>query len=137
MSVAFNPNETYSFDAFGGLVRGSDTATVPRDPLNVDFQAYEAWVASGKSAAPYSGPSPLAPTCQLWQLQSVMTSAQWTAVTGAISGLNNATVTAFFAHGTNQIPANSTTLASIAASVGLSAANIQSLVAQAATVSIP
>ena len=53
------------------------------------------------------------PNCALWQLQSVMTAAQWAQVTTAVAALNNPAVSAFFAHGTNIIPANSTTLLSI------------------------
>lgn len=115
---------------------------------------YQAWLAAGNVPTPIDSEASLAQvlalrglptgaivnpfaTCQLWQLESVLTSAQWSAVTTAVANLNNPTVTAFFAHGTNQIPADSTTLASIAASVGISASNIQALVAQAATVSIP
>ena len=77
------------------------------------------------------------PSCALWQLQSVLTPAQWTAVQAAVAALNNPAVSAFFAHGTNMIPANSTTLLSIGASIGLSAEQVAALVEQAAAVTIP
>lgn len=137
---------TYFIDMFGGLVRATDNATIPPDPKNADYRAYLAWVAAGNAATPYSGPSPSAPTCQLWQLQAVcaappsslgFTPPTWAAITAAVAALNNPAVTAFFAHGTNQIPSNSTTIAAIAGTAGISPSDLQALVAQAATVSIP
>lgn len=75
--------------------------------------------------------------CQLWQLQAVMTSAQWTAVQSAVASLNNPAVTAFFAHGTNSIPSNSTTLAQLGTAIGLTSAQVTALIQQASAVSIP
>jgi predicted DsbA family dithiol-disulfide isomerase len=66
-----------------------------------------------------------------------MTPTQWTAVQAAVTTLGNAAVSAFFAHGTNVIPSNSTTLLSLGAAIGLSAGQVTALVAQASTVSIP
>jgi hypothetical protein len=76
---------------------------------------------------------PLPPkTCQLWQLQAVMTPAQWIA-----AQFNNPAVSAFFAHGTNSIPDNSTTLLQLGAAIGLTSDQVKALVAKAAQVSIP
>jgi hypothetical protein len=66
-----------------------------------------------------------------------MTAAQWTAAQAAVAALNNPAVSAFFAHGTNVIPANSATLLSLGTALGLSAAQITALVTEAAAVSIP
>lgn len=82
-------------------------------------------------------PPPPVPSCQLWQLQAVMTAAQWSAAQSAVDALNNPAVTAFFAHGTNVIPANSVTLLQLAETLGMTAEQISALVAQAALVSIP
>lgn len=87
--------------------------------------------------ATYLTPVPPVPSCALWQLQAVMTAAQWTAVTAAVAALGNAAVSAFFAHGTNVIPANSTTLAALGTAIGLTAAQVTALVAAAAEVAIP
>ena len=46
----FNPNENYSVDARGNVIRASDGASIPNDPNNVDRRAYNAWTASGKTA---------------------------------------------------------------------------------------
>ncbi len=77
------------------------------------------------------------PSCALWQLQAVMTPDQWTAVTSAVVAVNSPAVSAFFAHGTNVIPANSTTLLALGTAIGLTAAQVTALVAQASAVAIP
>jgi hypothetical protein len=119
------------------VTRESDGASIPPDPRNADFQVYLAWLGAGNTpdAAP-TPPTPV-PTCALWQLQAVMTAAQWAAAQSAVAALNNAAVTAFFAHGTNVIPANSTTLIALGDAIGLTAMQITALVQQAAQVSIP
>jgi hypothetical protein len=126
--------DTYAFTASGSLIRGSDQAFIPVDPANRDYQAY---LASGIAATPYVAPPAPTPSCQLWQLQSVMTVAQWTAIQANITTLNNPAVTAFFQHGTNTIPANSTTLLSLGEQIGLTADQITALITQASSVFVP
>ena len=128
---------TYSLIANSTSVLRSDGATIPNDPGNTDWRGYQAWLAAGNApnAAP-PGPNPV-PSCQLWQLQSVLTPAQWTAAQNAVAAMNNPAITAFFQHGTNVIPANSTTLASLATAIGVDPATLPALVAQAAAVAIP
>ncbi|HUK06644.1 MAG TPA: hypothetical protein VLX09_02145 [Stellaceae bacterium] len=80
------------------------------------------------------------PSCQLWQLQAVMTSAQWTALTNAVaaySGANAAAVQSFFSHPGNVIPADSTTVQQLGQAIGVTSAQIASLIQQAAGVAIP
>lgn len=137
---------TYSLNVFGTIVR-SDGATIPADPSNADYRAYEAWVAAGNAVTPYGGPAMNVPTCQLWQIEAIcnappsglgFTPPTWATVTSAVAAQNNAAATAFFAHGTNQIPASSTTLATIAAALTptLTSAQLTALVAAAAQVAI-
>jgi hypothetical protein len=125
---------------------------------NVYCQAYLAWVygeeafalivSKGPTASlagliyantPVAYIAPPAPpaTCQLWQLQAAMTSAQWTAAQNAVAALNNPAVSAFWAHGTNVIPANSVTLLSLGAAIGLTADQVTTLVAAASQIVIP
>ena len=96
-----------------------------------------AWLAAGNTPNPYVAPPAPPATCLLWQLQAVMTSAQWSAAQTAIANLNNAAVSAFFSHPGNSIPANSTTLIALGEAIGLSADQIAALVAQGSQVSIP
>lgn len=51
---------TYTLNPNGGVIRDSDGAFIPADPLNTDYAAYLAWVATGNIADPV--PSPPAPT---------------------------------------------------------------------------
>jgi hypothetical protein len=119
------------------VVRASDGATIPPDPRNADFAQYLAWLAAGSTPDPAPATPAVVPSCQLWQLQAAMTAAQWTAAQDAVTALNNPALSAFFAHGTNVVPANSTTLVSLGATIGLTAAQVTALVQQASAVSIP
>jgi hypothetical protein len=116
-----------------------DNAVVSVDLRTPGFccNLVSAWIAAGNVPAPYVAPPAPPVTCALWQLQSVMTADQWTAVQTFIASLNDSAVSAFFAHGTNRIPSNSTTLAKIGAGIGLTADQITALMTQAAEVAIP
>ena len=127
----------YTLTALGGVIRTSDGACIPSDPSNADWQAYLSWLAAGSTPDPAPVEAPPVPSCQLWQLQALMSPAQWSQVADAVTSLNNAAVSAFFAHGTNVIPANSTTLLELGQAIGLTADQVAALVSQAAAVSIP
>ena len=129
-------SETYRFTSSGDLIRGSDGALIPINPANTDYAAYLRWAAiASNAAAPYVAPPPVY-NCQLWQLQSVMTADQWSNVQTTVASFGDPAVSAFFAHGTNLIPSNSTTLQMLGVAIGLTTAQITSLVQQASTVSI-
>jgi hypothetical protein len=51
---------TYTLIAGSTSVLRSDGATVPDDPANVDWQAYQTWIAAGNTAA--AAPIPPNPT---------------------------------------------------------------------------
>jgi hypothetical protein len=128
---------TYTVSAFGGVLRDADSAYIPNDLRNADWQAYQLWLAAGNTPNPYVAPPAPPITCALWQLQSVMTAAQWSSVQSFISSMNEPTVSAFFDHGTNQIPSDSKTLLQIGEGIGLTQQQIVDLVTQAAAISIP
>lgn len=69
---AFNAAETYTLAPTGGVIRGSDGAHIPADPLNMGWVAYQAWIASGKTPTPAPTP-PLATV----QAQAVAEMAAW------------------------------------------------------------
>lgn len=118
------------------IIRDQDQASIPADPNNADWQAYQAWLAAGNAPTPAApAPAPLA-TCFLWQLEAVLTPAQLSAAQAAIDALNNPAVTAFWKQGTNQIPANSATLIAIGAAMGLTPAQVSDLVTAASKVAI-
>lgn len=97
----------------------------------------QAWLGAGNTPTPAPAAPVPVPSCALWQLQSVTTGAQWTAAQSAVDALGRPAVSAFWAHGTNIIPANSTTLLALGASIGLTADQVTALVLQASAVSIP
>lgn len=127
---------TYSLIYGSSSIQRSDGACIPPDQANTDYVAYLAWVSAGNTATAAVAPV-VVPQCQLWQLQAVLTSTQWSAVQAAVTALNNPAVTAFASHGDNLVPANSTTLISLGAAIGLSPAQVTALVTQAAAISIP
>lgn len=128
---------TYTLTSRPGVIRDSDGAAIPADPRNADWQVYQQWIAAGNTPSPYIAPPPPVPYCALWQLQAVLSSAQWSAVQSAVTAMSNPAVSAFFVHGTNMIPADSTTLVELGAAIGLTAPQITTLVTQAALVAIP
>jgi hypothetical protein len=47
----------YRLQSTGGVTREADGASIPNDPRNSDWQAYEAWVADGNTADPAPSPT--------------------------------------------------------------------------------
>ena len=117
--------------------RDSDNAMIPNDPANLDWVAYQTWLGAGNTPSLAPSAPEQVPSCQLWQLQAVLTAAQGVLVQNAVATLNNPAVSAFFAHGTNVIPANSTTLGSLATAIGIDPSTLPTLIAEAAAIAIP
>ena len=71
--------------------RLSDSAFIPADPANTDYQAYLKWLAEGNKPEP-ADPAPPAPVPQFTSLQylDLFTSAEQLAV--ATAAMENATV---------------------------------------------
>jgi hypothetical protein len=139
---------TYALTSSATVIqRDSDGAFIPADPGNADWQAYQAWLAAGNAPNPAPAAPVPVPSCLLWQLEAVcnappaslgFTPPTWAQVQAAVQTRNSAALTAFFAVGTNQIPADSKTLLALAASMPspLTAAQATALIAAAAAVAI-
>ena len=140
---------TYSLDSplFQGVTRDADGASIPVDPRNTDWQAYQAWLAAGNAPNPAPIPPADVPTCLLWQLEATcndppaslgFTPPTWPQVRAVVAAQNSAALTAFFNVGTNAIPADSKTLLALAAAVPspLTAAQVTALIAAAAAIAI-
>lgn len=114
---------------------------IPGDLHNNDWQDYLNWLKAGNTPDPAPIVIPVY-TAQLWQLQAVMSDPAWNGptwqqVTSAVAALNNSTINAFFEHGTNSIPSNSTTLLALGKSLGMTPEQIVALVQQASQTRIP
>jgi hypothetical protein len=140
---------TYSLQSppFRSVVRDADGALIPADARNVDWQTYQAWLAAGNAPNPAPTPPAPVPSALLWQLEAVCNDPPsslgfapptWAQVQAAVQAQNNAALTAFFAVGTNQIPADSKTLLALAAAMPspLTAAQVTELIVAAAAVAI-
>ena len=114
--------------------RIADGAFIPFDLGNTDYRAYLAWVEAGNTPDPYVAPPPPPATCLVWQLQAVLSDAQWNAVQTYINGSGNRALIAFASHGTNPISANSVTLAALATVAGIDLATLPALVQEASEI---
>ena len=153
------PPTVYNYNATTGLYLGSSQAT--QSPLDVPgtwlypanttliapptagpgqaayFSAkFSSWGLSSAKPTPPE-PPPGVSSCMLWQLQAVLTPDQWTQILAAVAAMNNPAVTAFMAHGSNFIAANSTTLIQLGAAIELTPDQITALVEKASGVVIP
>lgn len=154
-----NPPTVYNYNGTTGLYLGLSQAR--QSPLDVPgtwlFPANTTLIAPpaagpgqaayfsaklgawGLSSATLPPPEPIlgVPSCMLWQLEAVLTPDQWLQIQTAIAAMNDPTVTAFMAHGSNFIPANSTTLIQLGAAIGLTPVDLTALVEKASAIAIP
>ncbi len=60
--------------------RDADGANVPADPGNLDWQAYQAWVAAGNTPTPAAAPAPSVPQLTFLQFLGLFTSSEQAAI---------------------------------------------------------
>ena len=122
-----------------GIIRDADSANIPADPLNRDWETYQAWLAAGgvPNPAPPAPPPPIPQSVMMWQLQAVLateglTSKVQTAVNNAAT--NNPMIAGLWASLALPITRTSPTLASLATAVGLTSSQLDALFTAAAVV---
>jgi len=67
------------------VIRNSDNASIPNDPLNAAFQVYQAWLAAGGVPDPYVPPAPLPQSVLSQDLMAQFSVADYTAIVSAVS----------------------------------------------------
>lgn len=57
-----------------GIIRDADSANIPADPANRDWEAYQAWLKAGgvPNPAPPPPPPPVPQSVMMWQLPVVL-----------------------------------------------------------------
>jgi hypothetical protein len=65
----------YTLTKNGGVIRVDEQGTwlIPDDPANTDWQAYQAWLAEGNTPNPYVPPPPAIPQqVPMWAVRTVL-----------------------------------------------------------------
>ena len=134
---------SYSYALLDGtsMVQRSDGATLPSDPANTDWQAYQAWLAAGNSPAPAPVPPVVVPAeVPMWAMQAALQQAgkydsiNQTVAAWATSS-NAQQVAAYFAWTMgNYAGRGSAFIAAFAAQFGFAAADLDGLFNAANTI---
>lgn len=134
---------TYTLHAAGmpGIIRDADRASIPADPANRDWEAYQAWLVKGgvPNPAPPPPPPPVPQSVMMWQLQAVLerqglaTKVQ-AAVTAAAA--SNRMILGLWQSLAMPIARTSPTLLALVTAVGMTPAQVDALFIAAAAVQL-
>ena len=128
---------TYTLTPNTCVIRDIDGASIPDDPRNTDWQAYQTWLAEGNTPNPYVPPPPGVPTqVPLWAVRTVLQNdglfdqAQALITASTDNALKNVWEYGNFAD------RNSNAIASLAAALDLTDAQVEQMFVDANNLSV-
>lgn len=114
------------------IIRTADGASIPADPLNADYQAYQAWVANGGVPDPYVPPAPaIQPVSPRQARLALLGAGLLDKVQAAVNAAGGATLITW--EYATQFNRNDPMIVQIGASLNLTSAQIDQLFVTAAT----
>ncbi len=129
---------TYTLMAGSSLIRrDGDGALIPQDPANVDYRAYQVWLAAGNTPTPATAPTPtVPPQIALWQVRAVLAHrGLLDQANSVIAALNDPSVTAYWDYG-NVLDRTSPTLAKLITAMNLTSTDVDAMFVEAAALSL-
>lgn len=119
------------------IVRVADSAYIPADPANTDYQQYLAWVDAGNTPEPYvAPPTPIPQTVTRFQALATLAAGGWLdTVYVYIDNLPRTDITRLAFENATDWERSSPTVNALATMLGLTDAQVDDLFTAAAQVS--